>query len=367
MDSMQYAYYHNDRGPHVFVFDLDANAQTGTFNVLFQTSHWFDKLGISDYSDFRRYAKGLTLWVAGGNDGGYFEGWESSQNTKLFTNSNECKYGWFGMSGPSSWSLGAAAACSLQAWTIAGDELGNTFARSAAGISHYDQTGQVQPIIADPFSGPDGKLVMGPQGELHLASRDKLALHVSKADASGTLQWSKNIFAQLMTGYANCFSHAVDAAGNTLLAFHSQLDVNLGNGPLPPLGPMDLILAKLDPQGNLIWSKRFGSADFTVKSCTMKRTGLDRFALLLDYSGTMDLGDGVLTSSPVLVDFDAQANVLWRVDLASLLPFVPERTTWTFSGHPSGAVFVSGTGYTSDPPGNTTTRKLRFLVAQFGP
>jgi hypothetical protein len=361
------AYTHDNRGPHLFVFDLDASAQTGTFAKIFDGVNLFDKLGFSDFAEYRTYSKGLTLWLAGGNAGAYFERWTYARNTKVDTSSDECTSGWFGVSGPPSWSLGAAEICSLQAWTIAGDESGNTFARSAAGISHDDQVGQVQPIIPDPFSGPEGKLAIGLQGEFHLGARDSSAIRISKGDASGMLQWTKTVPAPMFKGANDCFSYALDAAGNILLAFHSQVVVDLGNGPLPPLGSLDLILAKLDPQSNLLWARRFGGLDFTVKSCSLKSTGLDELALLLDSTGTVDLGDGVLPSSPVLVKFDAMGNLVWRGDLTSHFPFVPEQQTWAISGHPSGAVFASGTGHAQTPPSWATPRDVRFLVAKYGP
>jgi len=365
MLGMQYAYYHNDTGPHAFVFDLDANAQAGTFQQYFAESNWLDKVA-GEYTDKGRYAKGPKLRIIGGDKALYFEGWKYGPFPKGGS-SDVCEYGHLIKSAAPSWSLGNTEICALQASSFAGNEAGNTFLRHSGGVTHYDPAGQLVQTLADPFNGSEGELAIGPQGELHLGARDKLALHIRKADASGMLQWYKKIHAPMLDGHKDCFSHALDATGNVLLAFHSKVVVDLDNGPLPVLGPVDLILAKLNPQGNLIWSKRFGGADFTVKSCRLKSTGLDHFALFLDYTGTVDLGAGVLPSSPVLVEFDALANAGWRVDLASLIPFVPERTTWTLAGHPSGAVFVSGTGYEPAFPTSTFTRNFRFFVAKFGP
>lgn len=361
------SYTHNYLGPHLFVFNLDASAQTGTFGTIFYRVDLFDKLGISDYSHLRSYPKGLQLWLTGGYAGGYFEDWVDKGNTKLFTKSNECTSGWFSVSGPSSWSLGGAGACALQAWTIAGDDGGNTFARSAAGISHYDQTGQFVQILPDPFTGPEGKLAIGPQGEFYLGARTSSEIRLAKADALGTLQWTKSLANPLVQGANDCFSSALDAAGNVLLAFHSEAVVDLGNGPLQQLGPRDLILAKLDSQGTPIWAKRFGGPGFTTKSCSLRRTGLDELALVLDSTGNVDLGDGVIPSGPVLMKFDALGSLLWRADLQSLFPFVLEAHTWGLSGHPSGAVFVGGSGHEPTPPSSFTQRALRFVVAKYGP
>lgn len=361
------SYTHDYLGPHLFLFNLDASAQTGTFDTIFYRVELFDKLGISDYSHFRNYPKGLQLWLTGGYGGAYFEEWLDKGNTKLFTKSNECTSAWFGVLGPSSWSLQDAGACSLQAWTIAGDDAGNTFARSAAGISQYDQTGQVVQVIADPFAGPEGKLAIGPQGEFHLGARTPAEIRLAKADAMGTLQWTKTVSAPMNAGENNCFSSVVDKGGNTLLAFHALTMIDLGNGPLLSLGSQDLILAKLDPQGSVLWAKRFGGSGFIAKSCSLRQTGLDEFALVLDSTGNVDLGDGVIPSGPVLVKFDAMGSLLWRADLQSLFPFVLGAHTWALSGHPSGAVFVSGSGHEPTPPSSFTQRALQFVVAKYGP
>lgn len=208
---------------------------------------------------------------------------------------------------------------------------------------------------------------MGPQGEFYLATRNPSEFRLVKADASGMLQWSKTVTAPMITGYSDCFSSALDTGGNILLAFHAQTVVDLGSGPLLPLGARDLVLAKLDPQANVLWAKRFGGPGFTAESCKLSRTGLDEFAVVLDSTGMVDLGDGVIPSGPVLVKFDAMGSLLWRADLSTLFPFVLGAHSWALSGHPSGAVFVSGSGHEPTPASSFTYRALRFVVAKYGP
>jgi hypothetical protein len=53
---------------------------------------------------------------------------------------------------------------------------------------------------------------------------------------------------------------AVDGAGNVLLTGDFDGTVDFGGGPLTSAGSDDIFVAKLDAQGNHLWSKRFGDS-----------------------------------------------------------------------------------------------------------
>jgi hypothetical protein len=273
--------------------------------------------------------------------------------------------------------------CALNARQIAGDDAGNVLVRNAVGLTKYDPAGQVVQTMPDPFPasslsalGHENPLALGPQGEIYAGLRSATAVWLAKANSAGTLQWSKTITATTdpTTYWKRSFSYAIDALGNILVAFHSSGPVDLGNGPLPKLGSTDLILAKLDPQGNVIWEKRFGGPGFEAHDVSMRRTGTRDMAIVLEFSGLMDLGDGVLESSSVLAKFDSLGTLLWHADLATLFPFpiTADTNHWALSGHPSGAVFVSGSGHAPMPPPpcedwTSTHRPVRMVVARYGP
>jgi hypothetical protein len=179
----------------------------------------------------------------------------------------------------------------------------------------------------------------------------------------------------------NTMDFAVDASGNSIIAFYAYTTMDLGNGPMSPLGPKDIMLAKFDVQGNLVWAKRMGSGGFAPIRFSMRKVGADEIALLVHFMGAIDFGDGLLQSSPVLVKYDANGNLVWRADLLPLYPpSAPEVISVAISGHPSGAIFVAGTGYglastTPDPycdlgvaytPG-AYPRPLRLFAAKYGP
>ena len=50
----------------------------------------------------------------------------------------------------------------------------------------------------------------------------------------------------------------VDGSGNVLVTGTFEGTVDFGGGPLTSTGVSDIFLAKYDPNGNHIWSQRFG-------------------------------------------------------------------------------------------------------------
>lgn len=72
------------------------------------------------------------------------------------------------------------------------------------------------------------------------------------------------------------YAVALDAMGNTYIAGKFYNSIDIGGGALASAGGADIFVAKLDPAGDLIWSKRFGD-------------GADQqaFGLAIDASGSV--------------------------------------------------------------------------------
>lgn len=315
--------------------------------------------------------------------GRYRTRWNCGPDTAYFCPQSmsltSCDFGELTKSASPQWSLGTVDVCAMPVWKIAGDDLGNTIVASSTSLTKYDPSGQVNKVMPDPFGGvvlldnvEENPLALGPQGEIYLGGRTNTEIRLAKADASGILQWSNSVPTP-NDSEPKCFSYALDKSGNILVAFNAASVVDLGNGPMPRLGTKDLILAKLDPQSNVIWAKRFGGPGFDAQSCSLRRTGADDIALVLGYAGMVDLGDGALQSSPVLAKFDAMGTIVWHADLATRFPLLPaDEQHWVLTGHPSGAVMVSGSGthhYPSgkNPSGASRYLDLQFVVAKYGP
>jgi hypothetical protein len=128
-------------------------------------------------------------------------------------------------------------------------------------------------------------------GALTSAGSDDL--FVAKLDPSGNHLWSKS-FGGLGSQYAR--SVAVDKAGNVILAGGFALSVDFGGGALASVGGQDIFVAKLDPSGNHVWSKRYGDAQDQVAR-GVAVDGAGNVVVTGDFKGAVNFGGNTLTSA----------------------------------------------------------------------
>ncbi len=91
-----------------------------------------------------------------------------------------------------------------------------------------------------------------------------------------------------------------------------------GVDPLTSMGGTDVYLAKLDPNGNYLWSKRFGDSSAQLGGA-VSIDSKGQPVIVGTFAGTIDFGGGPLVSSggPVsgsdifVAKFDAAGNHLW--------------------------------------------------------
>jgi len=284
------------------------------------------------------------------------------------------------------WALGTIDVCAHAEIAFAGDAAGNVVTREDDRLKKYDPTGAVVLDVPTPFGFAPTALGLSTMGNIHAAEYSSTAIHLARTAPSGTLAWTKTFPITIPMSFEPTIELAVDAMGNSIISFYAYDPVDLGNGPMPKIGSKDLVLAKFDVQGNLSWAKRLGAGGFVPIIASMRKTGADEIALVVHFLGAIDLGDGLLQSSPALVKYNGNGNLVWRADLLSLYPSPgPEVSSIAISGHPSGAVFVAGTGYglassTPDPfcdlgsaPNGVDyidgsyPRPLRMFAAKYGP
>jgi hypothetical protein len=116
---------------------------------------------------------------------------------------------------------------------------------------------------------------------------------VVKLDADGQHLWDRrygDASAQESEGIA------VDDGGNVLLAGYFQGSIDLGGEVLTSAGDYDVYIAKLDPDGNRVWSFRFGDDGMQAAS----RIVVDAFGDVLitgHTSGSADFGGGPLVGA----------------------------------------------------------------------
>ncbi len=136
-------------------------------------------------------------------------------------------------------------------------------------------------------------------------------LYVVKLDPAGNHLWSKRFgdgSNQLAGGLA------VDGAGNIIVASQSRGTIDFGGGPLTNMDNNDVFVAKLDPAGNHLWSKRFGdAAQQYVEGVAVDAAG--NVIITGSSNGTLDFGGGPITSAGFtdvfVAKLDADGNHLW--------------------------------------------------------
>jgi len=112
----------------------------------------------------------------------------------------------------------------------------------------------------------------------------------ARYDRSGVLRWSKTFPGALPD------SIAVAHDGRILLAGHFDKVVNFGTGPLVSAGGYDIFATMFTPDGNALWSRRFGDQwqQFLVKGTH----GCGESIILAgSFHGTIDFGTGALVAS----------------------------------------------------------------------
>lgn len=134
---------------------------------------------------------------------------------------------------------------------------------------------------------------------------------VAKFDSVGSHLWSKRFGDG---GYQWAFRTCTDPANNVCVAGLFTGSVDLGGGPLVGAGNYDIFLAKLDPSGAHLWSKRFGDASGQYVYSIATDAGANVYIAGPSY-GAVDFGGGLLMSAGdrdlFLAKFDASGAHQW--------------------------------------------------------
>jgi hypothetical protein len=118
-------------------------------------------------------------------------------------------------------------------------------------------------------------------------------LFVAKLNPAGGCLWSKGF------GEPNGQEDprvAVDGAGNVLVTDEFVGTIDFGGAPVVTAEPTDILVLKLDPSGNHLWSRRFGD-DSDQDGRAIATDSANNVYVLGELSGTINFGNGLLTSS----------------------------------------------------------------------
>lgn len=137
-----------------------------------------------------------------------------------------------------------------------------------------------------------------------LTSLGQSDVFVSKLDQDGKVLWSRRFGG---VSDDNLTDLAIDGMGNIYVTGAFQGVVDFGNGPLTSAGSTDIFLLKLDAAGATLWSKRYGDAS----SQTSMALAIDPVGNLLiggSFYGTLDMGSGAMPTAGGTDAFLAKIN-----------------------------------------------------------
>jgi len=201
----------------------------------------------------------------------------------------------------------------------------------------YDPTGQVEFNTA---AGLSLGAIIAPSGAFYDVSRQAGILSIVKQDGMGNPLWTKAIPMTVGSNVTQSVAQVFDESGNMMLGFNFNGSVDFGNGAMTAVGTNDLGLVKLDANGDVIWTKRFGTSTFNLTSVYMDFTSTDDMAVIGFFLGTANLGNGDFTGSRLLAKFDETGTLVWRG--------TPPASWYALTGSPSGAVFIGATSTATD-------------------
>ena len=207
------------------------------------------------------------------------------------------------------WSHGFGGAGHESSKSVAVDDLGNS-------------------VITGYIDGPVD-LGGGP-----LASGDYDDIFVAKFDPDGNHLWSQGFPGA--GSYDQGHGVAVDGSGNVFITGEFRNTIDLGGGPLTSAGDDDIFVAKFDPDGNHLWSQRFGGP-YAQQGLSVAVDGPGNVFVAGDFYGSVDFGGGPLTSAHFddifVVKFDPNGNHLWSQSFGDVGPQNPDDIAVDSSGN----------------------------------
>jgi hypothetical protein len=214
-------------------------------------------------------------------------------------------------------------------------------------------------FIADYFLGnPD--FGGGP-----LANAGGHDIYVAKFDSSGQHLWSQP-FGDSESQYVQHIT--ADDDGNVIIVGSFQGTVNFGGGVLMSAGQTDIYIAKLDTDGNHIWSQRFG--DSNKQNAIYAHTDNSGSIFVTGWSlGTVDFGSGPLPYGGMydtyLAKFDSGGNHLWSYGFGDSI----NQTGYCIAVESNGIVIFGGSfGGTVDFGGGPLVGTAdRMFLAKYDP
>ncbi len=127
-----------------------------------------------------------------------------------------------------------------------------------------------------------------------LTSAGLLDVYVAKFDPTGTCIWSKRFGDE----HGQMTRHvAVDGSGNVIVVGKFEGTVNFGGDNLESAGADDMFLAKFDSEGAHLWSKRFGDTSLDQVAECVTIDALDNIIITGYFKSAVSFGGATLVSA----------------------------------------------------------------------
>lgn len=181
-------------------------------------------------------------------------------------------------------------------------------------------------------------------GGVPLPSSGDEDIYIAKFDGAGNHIWSKS-FGDSSPQEGACV--VTDTFNRVIMTGGFLGSVDFGGGVLTSAGEMDIFLAKFDANGNHMWSKRFGGLN--RQQCrVLAIDSLDNLIITSGFKGTIDFGGGPLSSTAdsydvYLAKLDSDGNHVW----SSIFGYGSDELAYGINTDSEGSIMITGGFYGS--------------------
>jgi hypothetical protein len=218
-------------------------------------------------------------------------------------------------------------------------------------VARLDVDGVLQSAVSLGGSGEDEALglVTARNGRTIVAAT---GFGVSALDANGTIVWTRALSGAL----------GIDPFDNVLVTGALSGSADFGGGELTSAGGRDVFVAKLDADGNHVFSARFGDVGASQEGQAITADFLGNILVTGVFDGSLDFGTGALTpahcpsevwckTSGFVAKFDPNGSALFGLARG------PIRSFTGIAADDHGNVIVSGA-----TPGGVPSYRIPLLV-----
>lgn len=175
-------------------------------------------------------------------------------------------------------------------------------------------------------------------GTIELFGYDNTDIFVAKLDAEGNFLWAVRAGGN---GYDRAFAISADSLGNTYITGYFEDTAGFGSHTISSAGITDVFVAKLDNAGNFLWAKRAGGL-LEASGRGIDLSVEEDLYITGQFRGTAYFGEHEITSSGdqdvFVAKMDANGNFLWSMHAGG-----PDRDeSYGISADNAGGINVTG-------------------------